>query len=617
ASATWVRWTFAPMLDISHDPRWGRVAESYGEDPRLVGWLGAAAVRGFQGESLSEPTSIAACAKHFVGYGLVAGGRDYEEADVGEVSLRNRALRPFRAAVEAGCATVMSAFNTIDTVPMTANVRLLREVLKEEWDFDGVVVSDWNAVAELLCHGVAGNRLRAAELALRAGVDVDMVSGCYRDTGAQALAIGAWPAAELDDAVRRVLTLKFRLGLFDAVPGDDAAVLRSHRKPPPNAGISAEKAAFGGGLREERAVPIPAEHLELAREAAAASFVLLENDGVLPLAPDKLRRVFVTGPFASATGEMFGTWTLDGRYEDVTPLGEALASRFADRVVEVDPGAFSDRTLLRARAADVIVACVGEHPDRSGEANSVTSLNLPTGQDDLLVALGRLGVPLVVVVFAGRPLVLDTAAAVANALLFAWHPGIEGGQALADVLLGVTGPRGRLPMTFPRNVGQIPTHYDRLPTGRPIPPSDDAARGRYQDSLTAPAYPFGFGLTYGDVRYGELELSSATIARGGATTASVTVTNHGSHACTETVQLYFRDPVAAISRPLRELLDFRQVELAAGASTDVEFEVRTDQFAYVDSTMRSRVDPGVFELTAGPDASRGTSATLMVTTPLS
>ncbi|MEI8082824.1 MAG: glycoside hydrolase family 3 N-terminal domain-containing protein [Actinomycetes bacterium] len=385
ASATGVRWTFAPMVDISHEPRWGRVAESFGEDPRLAGRLGAAAVRGFQGERLSDPTSVAACAKHFVGYGLAEGGRDYDEVNVGEIALRNRQMRPFRAALEAGCATVMSAFHTVDGVPMTANEHLLRGVLKQEWGFDGVVVSDWNAVEELLCHGVATDRREAAELALRAGVDVDMVSGAYGEFGAAALADGGWSVADLDDAVARVLALKFRLGLFDAVPDDAAAVL----------GWS---------------VPIPAEHLKLAREAAAASFVLLANDGVLPLVAESLQRVLVTGPFADATGELFGTWTLDGRDDDVASFGTVLTALLPEGVVEVDSSGFSDRTLTRARGADVVIACVGEHPDRSGEANSVTSLNLPPGQEQLLAALGDLGVPLVVVVFAGRPLVLDAVA---------------------------------------------------------------------------------------------------------------------------------------------------------------------------------------------------------------
>lgn len=583
ASADGVRWTFTPMLDISTDPRWGRVAESFGENPLLAGRLAAAVVRGLQTDDLAAPDAVAACAKHYVGYGMAAGGRDYNSVEVGPTTLQNMHLRPFRAAVDAGVATVMSAFNDLDGVPVTAHAGVLRGILKDDWGFDGLVVSDWNAVAELLEHGVAGDLREAAGLALRAGVDVDMVSGAYTRHLADLVRSGEVPGALLDDAVARILRVKLRTGLFER-PYTDTS-----------------RAA---------AVTLTPEHRSAARRCAAASMVLLRNTGVLPLR-DGLR-VCLTGPFATARAELLGTWSLDGRGEDVVSVAEALAEVVPAGLLHVDDARFTDLTLLHARAADVVVACVGEHPMRSGEANSVASLELPPGQEDWLRRVHALGKPLVVVVVTGRPLALAWLAEHADAVVVAWHPGVEAGPALVDVLTGATPPRGRLPMSFPRETGQVPVHYNHRPTGRPLDAERDRYEGRYRDASDRALFPFGYGLSYSPVEYADVATSAPTLTARGSVDVSATVTNAGSHPVEETVQLYVRDPVAAISRPVGELLDFRRVALAPGAQERVTFTVRAEDLGYVDATGLRRLDPGTFRLWVAPHASAGCSTSVLL-----
>lgn len=470
ASVDGVAWTFAPMLDISEEPRWGRVAESLGEAPVLAGRLGAAMVRGFQGEPDSDTATegadaavgcagtIAACAKHFVGYGLVGGGRDYETVQVGENTLRNCHLRPFRAAVQAGCATVMAAFTDVDGVPMHAHRRLLREVLKDEWGFDGVVVADWDGVGQLVNQGVATDLRDAAAQAIAAGVDIDMVSGAYAAHLAELVEAGQVPLDLVDDAARRVIRLKLRQGLFER----------------PYVGTPTSAPAPGSTT----SAPIPGPTARaLAREAAAASFVLLSNKntqgvGILPLAANQ-GRVLLTGPFAREGEALLGTWTLDGRGEDVASPASAIRARLGGDVI-VDDGRFSDRTMHLVRQADVTVALVGEHPSRSGEANSVASIGLPAGQLEVLRAMAAIGKPLVVVVFAGRPLDLGEVLDLADAVLIAWHPGVEAGPALIETLFGDRSPGGRLPMTFPRSLGHLPSSSLARPTCRPIDAANDA-----------------------------------------------------------------------------------------------------------------------------------------------
>ena len=610
ASADGVAWTFAPMLDISEEPRWGRVAESLGEAPVLAGRLGAAMVRGFQGRpdfgtatddtgaALGCAGTIAACAKHFVGYGLVGGGRDYETVQVGENTLRNCHLRPFRAAVQAGCATVMAAFTDVDGVPMHANRRLLREVLKDEWGFDGVVVADWDGVGQLVNQGVATDLRDAAAQAIAAGVDIDMVSGAYAAHLAELVEAGQVPLDLVDDAARRIIRLKLRQGLFERPYGGTPA-----SAPAPGSTISA-------------LIPEPTARA-LAREAAAASFVLLSNKGtqgvgILPLAANP-GRVLLTGPFTHEGEALLGTWTLDGRGEDVASPASAIRARLGGDVI-VDDGRFSDRTMHLVRQADVTVALVGEHPSRSGEANSVASIGLPAGQLEVLRAMAAIGKPLVVVVFAGRPLDLGEVLDLADAVLVAWHPGVEAGPALVETLFGDRSPSGRLPMTFPRSLGHLPSSSLARPTGRPIDAANDARTGRYLDALVVPRLPFGSGLTYTTFSYGPPRLSAHEMPlHGGSIEVSVDVTNSGNRPGREVVQLYLRDVAADVTRPLLELADWVSLVLDAGAIGTATFTVTPAQLSYYDRNMTLRIDPGEAVVTVGPNASSGTSAQITVT----
>ena len=579
-----VAWTFAPMVDLSEEPRWGRVAESLGETPVLSGRLAAAMVRGFQGADPGDAHRIAACAKHFAGYGLSAGGRDYDTVSVGENTLRNLHLRPFHSAVEAGVCTVMAAFNDVDGIPMHAHRHLLRDVLKGEWGFDGVVVADWNGIGQLVLQGVAADLREAAQQAIEAGVDLDMCSGSYAAHLADLVESGEVDVALVDDAVRRLLTLKFRLGLFEKPYVGDAG--RS------NAPTSASRA--------------------VALRAARAAHVLVSNNGVLPLTPDA-GTVHLTGPYAEAGEELLGTWTLDGRGEDVVAPATAFRARLGDRLL-VSDGRFSDRAVQQVRNADVTVAVVGEHPWRSGEANSVTDIGLPAGQLDHLRQLARIGKPLVVVVYTGRPLELGDVLDLADAVLVVWHPGVEAGTALADLVFGDISPHGRLPMTFPRTTGHIPTSTHQRPTGRLVQLDQDDRLGRYLDDQVFPRLPFGYGLGYTTFEYGDLRATGPTeLTADGSVTVEVDVVNTGERPGREVVQLSFRDPVAQVTRPLTELVDWSVVDLAPGEKGTVGFTVRADQFAYYGRDNVLRVDAGEIVLTAGPDAQRGSRLTVSVT----
>lgn len=577
ASAVGIGWTFTPMMDISGDHRWGRVAESLGEDPVLAGRLAAAIVRGFQGDDLAAPDSLAACAKHFVGYGLAEGGRDYNTVTAGENSLRNLQLRPFRDAVDAGVATVMAAFNDVDGVPMHANRHYLRSILKDEWGFDGTVVSDWDGLGELVQHRVAADLADAARQGLEAGVDIGMVSRAFADH------LEPVDDQLLDDAVRRVLELKLRCGLFEHPYVDETLEARVSATP---------------------------GHRAVSRTAAAASLVLLTNDGILPLEPARTGKVLMTGPLYDAALPLLGTWTLDGRAEEVVTVAAGMAGRFTDGTeVDAVPWTHTDEVLYRARLAGTVIAFVGEHPCRSGEANSVSALDLPPGQLDTLTAIKALGTQLVVVVFAGRALDLRWVAEHADAVLWAWHPGSEGGHAVADVLFGAVGPQGRLPVTFPRSTGQVPLVYNHRSTGRPIPAEEETRRGRYQDTLATPLFPFGHGLTYGEVTYGDVTVGEAEEE---ALTVTATVTNVGERACTEVVQCYVRDDVAEITRPVRELYDFAHVTLAPGESRTVSFTLEAGRLGYYGRDNTYRTDPGTFTVWIAPNAAAGTPVTVLV-----
>ena len=585
AAVDGVAWTFAPMVDLSEEPRWGRVAESLGETPVLSGRLAASLVRGFQGDDPSDPDRIAACAKHFAGYGLAAGGRDYDTVSVGENTLRNLHLRPFKDAVDAGALTLMAAFNDVDGTPMHAHEHLVRGVLKGEWGWDGMVVADWNGVGQLVNQGVAADLREAAALAIRAGVDLDMCGGAYLAHLEELVESGEVEDALVDDAVRRVLRVKLRLGLFE--------------RP-----YAARPGASNAPTPETRAV---------ARRAATAAHVLVKNDGVLPLTDDS-GNVLLSGPFVDDGDALLGTWVLDGRGEEVITPEAALRERLGDRVTVAD-GRFTDVTLMQARAADTSVLLLGEHRSRSGEAQSVVDIGLPPGQLELVRAVASFGKPLVAVVHTGRPLDLTELLDLAGAVLVVWHPGTEAGTALADVLLGDAEPHGRLPMTFPLSTGHIPTSTHQRPTGRLIRADVDHQEGRYIDALTYPRLPFGFGLSYSTVDYGAPALSSPTMTTDGSVTLTVTVTNTGERPCREVVQLYFRDPVAQVTRPLVELTDWALVDLEPGQSRGVTFDVQASRFAYAGRDLTTRVDEGEIVLLTGPDAARLQPVSVTVTSP--
>jgi beta-glucosidase len=593
ASEEGIRWTFAPMIDIARDPRWGRIAESLGEDPRLGSTMAAAMVRGFQGKSLADTESVAACAKHFAAYGTAEAGRDYNSAWIPELLLREVYLPPFKAARDAGVATFMTAFNTLNGVPATGNRFLLREILRSEWKYDGMVVSDYNAITEMIPHAYARDPREAARKAADAGVDMEMVSTAYFANLKSLVDSGEVHFTEIDGAVRNILRLKFRLGLFD--------------KPIPAPAI---------------VVPT-ASSLELAERAATESAVLLKNDRwLLPL--HDAATLAIVGPLADSPVDQMGTWTLDGRPEDVqTPLA-AFRKLLGNERVRYAPGLKNSRDLGRegfaaaveaARGADVVVLFLGEEQILSGEARSRAFLNLPGAQEALVDAVSAAGKPIVVVIMAGRPLTFHDVAAKAGAVLYAWHPGTMGGPAIAKLLLGTTVPTGRLPVTFPRTVGQVPIYYAHLNTGRPASQSDLGVpmgnpqqpagyTSKYIDVDFTPEYPFGFGLTYTTFEYSNLRVSSPVLS-GQPITVSADVTNRGTRQATETVQLYLRDLVASVVQPVRKLNAFLRVPLKPGERKTVQFPISAADLAFYDQHMRLVTEPGRIQVWVAPDAAHG------------
>ncbi len=580
ASAFGIRWTFAPMLDIARDARWGRIAEGYGEDPYLTARMAEAAVRGFQGDDVSQPDRLVACAKHYVGYGAAEGGRDYEQAEISEPTLRDVYLPPFQAAVAAGVGTVMSAFLDLNGLPATANRRLLTEILRDEWGFTGFVVSDWESVGELVQHGVAEDRAHAAALALRAGVDMDMVSGAYHETLAANLRHGRITREEIDTAVRRILRIKCRAGIFE--------------RP------------FTDPERARRDV-LTADARVFARQAARETMVLLKNErNLLPLRD--MRRILVAGPFVHATDELFGTWTMDGRAEDATPLDQAFRET-APAGVELWFAAAPDLALSRAQYADAVILLAGEHPARSGENANVSDLGLPPGQLEWITAMAAIGKPTVLVVFAGRPLAITRAIAQVNAAIYAWHPGLEGAAALAEILFGLAAPSGRLPVCMPRATGQAPLYYARKPSGRPLL-DDGPFRTRYVDTPTGPLFPFGYGLTYTRFSYSDLRLSSQRMRD--TLTVSALITNVGERAGTEVVQLYIRDLVGSLTRPIRELKGFQRITLQPGETQRVEFTLHEADLAFTRADGSWGVEPGRFKVWIAPHCEAGLEGEFML-----
>ncbi|MFD3486808.1 glycoside hydrolase family 3 N-terminal domain-containing protein [Streptomyces sp. NPDC058665] len=601
ARSNGVHWTFAPMMDVTSEPRWGRIAESGGEDPYLNAVLAAAKVRGYQGGDLKAKDRIAACAKHYVAYGGAEGGRDYNTVDVSEARLRNHYLPPFKVAVDAQVATVMAAFNTISGVPAHGNEHTLTRILKQDWGFDGFVVSDWSGVQELIPHGFAADGADAASLAVNAGVDMEMVSTHVTDHGRKLLSEGRIDAARLDDAVTRVLRVKFRLGLFDDPYVPEAAE-----------------------------IPGPTERARsAARTAAARSMVLLRNEGALPLAKT-VGSVAVVGPFGDSD-DLQGTWAGPGaeKFRSVTVLDgvrAAVPDAEVTHALGIDAAGQDTGTLpaavAAARAADVTVVVVGESPAISGEGNSRSDIGLPGRQEELIAAVAATGKPYVVVLVNGRPLTLGDWADDAPAVLEAWHPGMEAGNAVADVLFGDVDPGGRLPASFPRTVGQIPVNYNHERTGRPYDPADPDQRyvSRYLDVADGPRYPFGHGLSYTTFTLTEPSLSRSSITagslrEGGNVEVAVTVRNTGEREGDEVVQLYLRDPVASIVQPVRRLRGFRRVTLAAGASTTVRFSLGADDFGFWtnDPDGRFVVEEGTVDIIVGTSSTATAKDTLTIT----
>ncbi|NGN64245.1 glycosyl hydrolase [Streptomyces sp. A7024] len=601
ARSNGIHWTFSPMMDVTREPRWGRIAESLGEDPYLTTRYAVAKVRGYQGADLAAPDRLAACAKHFVAYGGAEGGRDYNTVDVSEQRLRNLYLPPFQAAVDAGAATVMAAFNTISGIPAHANPHTLTGILKEAWDFDGVVVSDWTGVQELIPHGNAADEAEAARRAVTAGVDMEMVSTTFADHGRDLLASGALSADRLDDAVARVLRLKLRLGLFE--------------RP-----YAEESAAVTGPTAETRAA---------AREAAGRCMVLLKNSGgLLPLDGPGLRSLAVIGPFADS-GDLLGTWSLPGAPEAVPVLHglrKALPEADITHAAGVPAEGFDTSgipaAVTAAEAADAVVLVVGEPAAISGEAAVRSDLGLPGAQEQLIDAVAATGTPCVVVVVGGRPLTIGGWADQVPAILLAWHPGIEAGPAVADVLTGAVVPGGKLPVTFPRAVGQVPLYYNHERTGRPYDPAAPEVKyvSKYLDLADGPEFAFGYGLSYTAFAVGEPSLSRERVGaeelRAGATVeVTVPVRNTGDRAGDEVVQLYVQDPAASIAQPVRRLRGFCRVRLAAGEEREVRFTLGADDVGYWtnDPAGVFTVEPGEIHLHTGTSSRTRARRTLLIT----
>jgi beta-glucosidase len=616
ASEAGVRWTFSPMVDIARDARWGRIVEGAGEDPFLGSAMARAYVRGYQGEHLSDPNSIAACAKHYVGYGAAEGGRDYNTVDMSERTLRQVYLPPFHAAVDAGAATLMSAFNPLNGVPTTANHFTLTEILRDEWKFRGFVVSDYTAVHELIQHGIALDGAIAARKALLAGVDMDMVDGDFQNL-VQLVRSGSVPQAAVDEAVRRIMRVKFALGLFDN----------------PYVKVTARSEA------------IKPEYLQSARKVAEESFVLLKNApaaGGGPVLPinSSVKTIALIGPLADSAPDMLGPWAgAATNPRDVVTLRAALTERTGQNGTKLlyaqgtDVWGKSDAgfaaAVSAARQADVVLMALGEDAISSGEAGARAHLGLPGNQEQLLEAASATGKPVVVILFSGRPLTLVAALPHMAALLAAWFPGVEAGPALVRTLFGDVNPSGKLTVTFPRAVGQEPLYYNALNTGRPAEGvdlshrpafGDDRWHSRYIDEYNAGLFPFGYGLSYTEFKYSAPELSINKLSAGALNEGSgeplrvsAEVKNTGRRAGDETVELYIREQGTSVARPVRELKGFRRISLQPGETKKVEFTMGRDELRFWNVDMKNIVEPAHVTVCAGPSSTKGACAELEIT----
>lgn len=596
ASVMGVNWTFAPMIDVTRDPRWGRIAESPGEDAFLTSEMGVAMIQGFQGDGNFSNGNIAACAKHFAAYGMAEGGRDYNSAIVGERQLREVYLRPFESAVEADVMSFMTSFNEVNDVPASGNKFLLKDVLRDEWQYDGLVVSDWESIVEMIPHGFCEDEKDAASKAINAGVDMEMTSTSYNDHIPQLITENKVQIKLIDAAVKRILYMKLRLGLFE--------------NPYP---VAKNQSTINSTV-----------HREAAKRAAIESTVLLKNENdLLPLS-SSVKSIAVIGPLANAPHEQVGTWSFDARETDaITPLGACKELVPSSVEINYAPGLEISRTkskdgfekaIEQAKKSDIVLYFVGEEAILSGEAHSRAHLDLPGVQEDLLAELNATGKKIVLVVMAGRPLIMSDIVKQADAVLYAWHGGTMAGPAIIDLILGNENPSGKLPVTFPRAVGQIPIYHAHKNTGRPSSaeswvPIDEIPEKAWQTSLGnkshyldegfTPLYPFGYGLSYSKFSYKNLRTSKSVMEKSGSITVSVEVTNTGKYQGKEVVQLYVQDLYGSVTRPVKELKGFEKILLAAGETQTVEFEITAENLAFFDEAINFTAEAGKFKVWIG------------------
>lgn len=608
ASSDGIRWTFAPMIDIARDPRWGRIAEGCGEDVYLTRLMSRAMVKGFQGDDLTDPTSMAACAKHFVGYGASESGRDYNSTFIPERLLRNIYLPPFEEACKAGCLTYMSSFNDNDGVPASGNKFVLTDILRGEWGFNGFVVSDWASVGEMVNHGFCADNKEAAMKGLNAGVDMEMESCTYITHMKELLDEGKVKIDDINKSVANILRVKFMLGLFE--------------KP---------------YIATPQEVKYSEPHLAAAKEAAMKSAILLKNDNdVLPLSQG-VKRILLTGPLADARHDQMGTWVFDGEKDKTVTLLDAFRKEYGNDITVIYEPALGysrdkneagiARAVNAARGVDAVIAVVGEESILSGEAHCLADLDLVGAQGKLIEALSRTGKPLVTVVMAGRPLTIKKQIDESDAVLYSFHPGTMGGPALADLIFGKESPSGKTPVTFPARVGQIPIYYSKNAGSRPAHGTetliDDIPQEGGQTSLGntsywldagfGPLFPFGYGLSYGKFDYADIALDKTSYSKDDCITATAKLTNSGKHKATEVAQLYIRDHAGSVTRPVKELKGFERVTLSPGESTTVTFRLPVSELAFYGADMKKDVEAGDFTLWIGGDSDCGLSTPFSVT----
>jgi beta-glucosidase len=604
-AAAGIDWTFSPMVDLARDPRWGRIAEGFGEDPYLGSLDAAANVAGFQGTNMADANRVAACLKHYVGYGATEGGRDYNTTEISKFTLRNFYLPQFKAGIDAGALTIMSAFNDLDGIPASGNRFTLTDVLRNEWNFKGFVVSDYQSVGELIDHGYAADHAEAARFALTAGVDMEMVSKTYQETLPKQLKEKKISISVIDEAVRRILTVKFSKGLFEHPYTDESRYQTAYLQP---------------------------DAIALAREAAWKSCVLLKNDNnLLPLTKET-KTIALIGPLGTDAEQMVGPWYSRAHSQDIISLAMGIEQKLPDSQLLVARGCsiidtgrtrfhvgnYSQITeqptesneiasaVAEAEKADVVIMALGEPSDWSGEDGSRSSLDLPGHQLDLLNAVAATGKPVVVVLFNGRPLALPDVFAKASAVLEAWYPGIQAGNGLADLLFGDADPSGRLTTTFPYSIGQVPMYYNHANTGRP---GFGHWKGNYVDGPSVPFLPFGFGLTYTTFEYGNVHLDSGVLKAGGTLTASAQLKNTGERAGTEVAQLYLRGlAFAGGARPVRELKGFQKILLQPGETRDVTFTLSPKELGFYDADGHWIVQPGEYQVWICPNSASGQPA---------